>query len=485
MLVSLAVALTGGLISSVGAETILGVVVFTRNGDRTSKHYPGYTLTNLGFQQNLQVGSDYRDLYITPNAPKQILGISEDEYVSSQIYAATSDKPVLFKAASAFLQGLYPPLDANATSETLNNGTAYPDPLDGHQLTLINAEDSESENSVWLKGNDECPVITEIAEYFIQDSSYTSKVNSTRPFYQQFWPVLENVSNYNQSALSYENAYDIFDLINTGLIHNESMRDAVSADDLFQLRTLADSHEFGMNFDLIRAVFATGAQTLMGAIVAQLKKIVVSKGKSKFSLLAGSYDVMLSFFGLYDLTAASGNFYGLPGYASTMAFELLTDDNVTTFPADENALKIRFLFRNGSDADAPLTPFPILGGESTTIAWRDFSLEMGSSAINTVQHWCQGCNSMQSFCTPPESGPTSHYCENGGMSNTVAGVIGSMVTLGVVCVGGAAVFLFLRRRWAKTTPPAVGFPLQAGVRNRSSLESLESLGSSGGYQLKI
>lgn len=30
-------------------ETVLGITVFSRHGDRTSKHYKGYTLTNLGF----------------------------------------------------------------------------------------------------------------------------------------------------------------------------------------------------------------------------------------------------------------------------------------------------------------------------------------------------------------------------------------------------------------------------------------------------
>uniref|UniRef100_A0A8H7NCH3 Acid phosphatase n=1 Tax=Bionectria ochroleuca TaxID=29856 RepID=A0A8H7NCH3_BIOOC len=46
------------------AETVHGVVVFSRHGDRTSKHYSGYGLTSLGASQNFQVGSDYRARYL-------------------------------------------------------------------------------------------------------------------------------------------------------------------------------------------------------------------------------------------------------------------------------------------------------------------------------------------------------------------------------------------------------------------------------------
>lgn len=89
MLFSVSVAISG-LISAATAETILGVTVFTRLGDRKlsrlkelkqqltaqerRNNTPSYKLTDSGFQQNLQVGSDYRDLHIAADAPKQILG---------------------------------------------------------------------------------------------------------------------------------------------------------------------------------------------------------------------------------------------------------------------------------------------------------------------------------------------------------------------------------------------------------------------------
>ncbi|KAL4781242.1 histidine phosphatase superfamily [Aspergillus varians] len=469
------------LVSSAAAETILGVVVYTRHGDRTAKHYPNYALTNLGFQQNLQVGSDYRDLYISGNASKRILGISEDRYNASQIYAAAPDEPLLLNTATAFVQGLYPSL--NGTPETLDNSTTYPDPISA----VINTEASDSPNAIWIRGNNNCPGVTEAEEASISYLPYREKLNATHSFYQKLWPVLENISDYNRSSLSYDNAYDIFDLINVGMIHNESnslhngsLRDSVTADDLFQLRTLADSHEFELNYDPINNAPYTlvGARALMAAIKAQLKAAV--SGTTKFTLLAGDYDLMLGLFGFYGITGASDDFYGLPEYASTMAFELLTEENVTSTnfsPTDESALKVRFLFRNGSSPDAELTPFPIIGPtgtlNSTTVPWSEFTMEM-IDLVDSNNAWCTACQSEEDFCQiiRADDGWRPRY-DKPRMSNAVAGVIGSMVTLGVLAVfaaGAAAAFLFLRRRLAKTAP--TGIALQTGPARKGSLGSL-------------
>ncbi|KAL3447641.1 histidine phosphatase superfamily [Aspergillus insuetus] len=457
----LAVLLSSALLDSVSAETILGVTVYSRHGDRTSKHYKGYMLTNLGLQQNYQVGSDYRDLYIASSSPKQILGISEDKYVPAQIFASAPDESVLLNTATAFLQGLYPPLDSldeEVASQTLNNGSAYTNPLGGYQYVVLHGEEKESPDTIWIKGDDECPAISVLAEVFTESDVYAERVESTRPFYQQYWPVLQDVYDYTEADLSYANAYEIFDLINTGMIHNASMEDAVTDDELFQLRTLADSHEFGMNFDVSQPDVAIGARTLSQAILSHLNETVASQGKTKFSLLAGSYDTMMAFAGLLNLTAASPDFFGLPEYASTMAFELLTENDVTEFPGEIGDLKVRFLFRNGSDGGAPLTPFPLFGGEQETLSWSEFVGHMQERAIATVAEWCGICGSEQGFCAAEMASEAGVSGEKGGggMSNAVAGVIGAVVTLGVVGIVAGVAFIILRKRRA-------ALPREAGL----------------------
>lgn len=103
-----------------------------------------------------------------------------------------------------------------------------------------------------------------------------------------------------------------------------------------------------------------------------MNQIVSSQDRLKLSLLAGSYDTFLAFFGLSNLTAVSDDFYGLPDYASTMAFELFTVDNVASFPSSTDDLRVRFLFRNGTTEGDVLTTFPLFGGQEGSLSYSDF-----------------------------------------------------------------------------------------------------------------
>src|SRR5205085_1729788 len=81
-------------------------------------------------------------------------------------------------------------------------------------------------------------------------------------------------------------------------------------------------------------------------VLSHLKQTAANTNPNlKVTYFAGAYSNMLSFWGLTNLTASSANFYGLPDYASTMAFELRRPANGSGV---EN-LSVRFGFRNGSD----------------------------------------------------------------------------------------------------------------------------------------
>ncbi|KAF3924900.1 hypothetical protein ABW21_db0206862 [Orbilia brochopaga] len=481
--------LLGSSVLPVWGETILGLTVFSRHGDRTSKHYAGYSLTNLGFQQNFQTGSFYRDLYLESGSPKQILGISEDKYVTSQIWASAPDQTVLANTATAFLQGLYPPLDQldrQIATNTINNGTQYTSPLNGYQYVLLHEPGTDSPNTIWIKGDDGCPAVAASAETFETSEEFMTRDAATKSFYQQFWPQLSDVYDFKQSELGYGRAYDIFDLINVAQIHNSSASENVTAEQLFQLRTLADSAEFDGNFNASQPARSIGSQTLAGAILNQLNQTVTGKGKLKFSLLAGSYDTFLAFFGLTQLTAVDPNFYGLPDYASTMAFEILTDKNVDAFPSSVDDLKVRFLFRNGSDVGAPLKAFPLFGQKEETLTWTNFVARISKVAITSTEKWCSTCKSKQAFCaaydpslssgsigaqsTSTGGGADMNMDMSGGnMSNALAGVIGAMVTLATVAVAG--LFFYLLTRKKKRQTPARSSADSVGSVEKGSLSS--------------
>ncbi len=217
-------------------------------------------------------------------------------------------------------------------NDTINNGSSYSKPLSGYQYVVVHGEDETSTDYFWLKGDDNCPEYERARKSFTKSTEYIGRQETTKSFYEGFWDILQNVYDYKRENMSYANAFDIFDLINVAKIHNSSMESVVSDEELFQLRTLADSAEFNLNYNQTQPTRSIGGQTLAGAVLRQLDDMVTKRGTLKFSLLVGSYDTFLSFFGLTNLTSASPNFYGLPFYASTMAFELFSNGNTTTFP---------------------------------------------------------------------------------------------------------------------------------------------------------
>lgn len=216
-----------------------------------------------------------------------------------------------------------------------------------------------------------------------------------------------------------------------------------------------------------------GGETLLGGIFTQLNQTVSSKGKLKFSLLAGSYDNFMASFGLMNLTSANTDFFGLPLYASTMSLELFTTTDMMTFPSNTDDLNVRFLFRNGSDAGSQLTVYPLFGGSALSLSWKDFSVQIKQRAITSVGQWCSACNATQSFC-PVSS--TAAVTEAGAgssrsrISNAVAGVIGAMVTVGVALLAGFVFWLARRRQNARGTA-ATQVEAAPRIEKTKSLES--------------
>jgi prostatic aicd phosphatase len=406
---------------------------------------------------NFQVGGDYRSRYLSSASPYRILNISEFSYVSSQVYASAPDQGILLNTATAFMQGFYPPLTGlkpELSVQTLNNGSSSASPLGGYQYVVLHGEDTNSPDTIWIKGHDNCPVVADAAKSFQDSDEFKAKLVSTKDFYRGFYDVLKSVYDYTSpDNMTYAKAFDIFDLINVARIHNAtSPARNVTADQLFQLRTLADSAEFASNYNATQPSRSIHAQALAGAILSQLNQTVTSQGKLKFSLLAGSYDNFLGFFGLVNLTSVSTDFFGLPDYASTMAFELFSTDTAT-FPSDPNsALRVRFFFRNSTFG--VLTPFPLFGTGQDSLTWPDFVTRMQARAITSADEWCSACGSNAVFCPVPQTSPVSVTGTSGGMSNVVAGVIGAMVTLGVMVISGLLLFLLLRKRYGRVTRTA-------------------------------
>lgn len=76
------------LSSSVSAETVLGVYMFHRHGDRTPKSLAPANLTDLGYSQVYTSGDYYRSRYISTESDLRIYGMNTDIVKQAQISAS-------------------------------------------------------------------------------------------------------------------------------------------------------------------------------------------------------------------------------------------------------------------------------------------------------------------------------------------------------------------------------------------------------------
>lgn len=368
---------------------------------------------------------------------------------------------ILYQAATNFLQGLYPPLgelNSSLAIEELANGTSTGAPLDGYQFILIHGEGETDPDTIWIKGDDNCPAYSRASKSYRESTEYQTTLSQTAEFYSKFTPLLGPIMG--EENISYSQAFDVYDLLNVASIHNASVASEIDADDLNRLRYLADEWEWNRNFNASQPDRSIGGRTLAGGFLRQLKSVVESNAKTKFSLMAGSYDTFLSFFGLTDLTAADQDFHGIPKFASSMALELHTDGDETAFPAKpEQDLKVRFLFRNGTGDDDVLNPYPLFGASEESIPYGRFVDELGRRSILTLSDWCTTCQSEAEFCAAASNNdfPAARSCGKAdpALPTAAAGGIGAAVAVAVVSLVVALAWLIIhmrRRRNAIISP---------------------------------
>lgn len=176
-------------------ETVLGVYIFHRHGDRTSKSFAPTVLTDLGYAQVHASGEFYRNRYVDSNASTPIFGLAHDLVKTSQLNVQAPVDSVLQNSAAGFLQGLYPPVGATLGSQALANGSSVEAPLNGFQLIPVNsvssaASSANSENSAWLQGASGCNNAVISSNNYLFSQEYLKTLNETTTFYQSLLPVI-------------------------------------------------------------------------------------------------------------------------------------------------------------------------------------------------------------------------------------------------------------------------------------------------------
>ncbi|KAH9827339.1 histidine acid phosphatase like protein [Teratosphaeria destructans] len=445
--------LPAALAQTVSNETILGVYMFHRHGDRTAKMTPPANLTTLGYQEVYTSGQYYRNRYIDSDATYRINGVNADLVKQSQIAVSAPADTVLQNSATGFLQGLYPPSGSGHDTETLRNGTVITAPMSGYQLIPISLVTSGSggsgeEDNGWLQGATGCAAATVSSNNYFLSDQYKTLLNSTQDFYETYTPVINNT--FASSAISYKNAYTIFDLVNVAEIHNATFdpNNIVTNESFFQLRTLANTHEWGLAYNQSDNMRAIAGKVLAAQIVQFLNGTITGEGSQKIGIQFGAYGTFASFFGLAipNIETHAPSLMGVADYASAMTFELFTNTSApvskTSYPSPDE-IYVRFLFHNGttSNTSEPQV-YQLFGMEQDTLSWHDFTSQMNDFAVGTMEQWCTSCGNFTGSCAAYASNSSSSgrgsstslskSTSGNGLSPAVNGVIGAMVTLAVV-----------------------------------------------------
>lgn len=189
------------------AETILGLYIYSRHGDRSDKYHPPAILYNLGYSQMFSSGQYFRNQYVSVNAPARIEGISSDEVDLSQIAVQAPMDAILMTSAQAFLQGLYPPVGSQEESDTLRNGTTIYAPLDGYQLIPIYTSEhgGGSEDQPWLQATSNCANALTSSNVYYSSQDHMDMLHKIDSFYKRLEPVVNGT--FSGSQISFKNAF--------------------------------------------------------------------------------------------------------------------------------------------------------------------------------------------------------------------------------------------------------------------------------------
>lgn len=451
------VALLSLLTQGALAETVLGAYIFHRHGDRTTKSWPPTSLTNLGADQVFVSGQWYRNRYVASNSTHTILNIASDVAVLSQMSITAPVDNVLQASAEVFTQAIYPPAGSAAT-QTLANGDKIQAPLNGYQYIPVNIVSSASstsgaEDNPWLQGNSGCAKAVVSSNEYFSSPEYLHLLDQTRDFYQSLLPVYN--TTFDSSEATFKNAYAIFDYVHVSQIHNTSIpsNDLLTNDTLVQLQTLANIHELGLAFNKSEPVRAIAGSVLAAEILESLNDTMEASLKKtsaeRFNVQFGAYATFMSFFGLANLTNTSADFQGIVDYASSMAFELVTNATVngTDAPTTVNPddVSVRFLFSNGSASDsAPAREYPLFGQSETTLPWSDFVTNMQKFSIGDTQSWCKACGNSTGVCASASSSGSGSDDSGASASSSSRGLSpGAAAAVGVCSLLGLVLLLIL------------------------------------------
>ncbi|KZT04001.1 phosphoglycerate mutase-like protein [Laetiporus sulphureus 93-53] len=385
---------------------VLGVVVLARNGDRTEAYQdpityqPGPTLsTPLGEAQAHQLGQFLRETYLNSENPSHIRGISAELVDLSQVHVRVkvgSEGPSVFDSATALLQGLFPPNPANRI--TLANGTTIVAPLGGYQYVPV--ETVEPTNDRSLESWTDCPAFDKHVEKVQKSQTFKKLAEGAQRF-------LNDVRDFVfGTEVSVENAYNVWDYINTELTHNKTYAHRLPPTYIDQARSLANTRETLVFSDpQLAGVGNIAARTVLHSILGALQRVAYNDDPLQFMLIETTYQPFISLFHMTGVLKAHPELVGIPNYASALAIELRRGraPDVRDF--------LRFKFKNGTQDEDFETVHVFDHGEDIPLT--EFIYYLENSVINSNREWAKACGVSSSSWFGIEGGSDNSFVNAG------------------------------------------------------------------------
>jgi lysosomal acid phosphatase len=362
---------------------VLGVIIIARNGDRYSYYQDPFTYgasntetTALGEVESNNLGALVRNTYLNSQSPSYIEGIRSDLVDNSEVKVrvkAGVEGTVVFDSAIALLQGLFPPNPNNKI--VLANETTVVAPLGGYQYVPV--ETVEPGNDRSLESWTDCPNFQKHIKEFYSSSDFKAKSQDAIPFFKA-------VKDYVFGRpTSLENAWNIFDYVNTQLTHNKTYAYRLPPTLVEQARHWANYHEAGIfSSHDINSLSNIAGRTLLHTILSSLERISFNGDPLQFMLIETTYQPFISFIHQTGVLSEHPELFGIPDYASALAIELRRGS-----PPDVRDF-LRIKFKNGTaNAFQDIHVF----GHHADIPLTEFIYRAENAAITSNKQWKQVC----------------------------------------------------------------------------------------------
>ncbi|THH21569.1 hypothetical protein EW146_g42 [Bondarzewia mesenterica] len=424
--------------SSDANSTVLGIVALVRHGDREGFYQDqstyaasATTITPLGSQQHIQLGSLLRGLYLNQSSASHIQGMSSSalfDPTQVTIRADAGDEGgVIYDSAVSLTQGMWPATTAYNT--TLANGTTIVGPLSGYQYVPI--QSVESANDVSLEGFTSCGTFTTSVDEFYNSSVFTQKAQESQAFLSQLPPYLDGrppVLLYS-GILACRISLQIFDYMNVQSIHNATFADRLPATFLAQARGLADWHQYNsFSSPELDGIGNIAARTVLPSMFTGFQEVANSSQSVKIMIQAISYKPFLSLFNMTGVAEANPSLAGI----AAVVFEVRQSSS-----GGEPVL--RFNFKNGTADD--FHTYNILGANGD-IPLATFMSAMAPTAVNTTAQWCVTCGNTQDRGCGALSLAAAQAKTHQKISPVGAGFLGAGLTIAVMLMAfGTLAFL--------------------------------------------